>query len=331
MWVFHRESLKFLAVNRAAIQHYGYSEEEFLSMTLDEIRTPEDSPPTEFSPRLFPKARFVQAGGGKHRRKDGALIDVIETAYFFATHGAPACLSIITDVTESKRTEETLRELSRSLLKSQDEERRRIARELHDSTAQTLATVEINLNRLAKFGGRLNDRAQRALRESMTLVEQALGEIRTLSYLLHPPLIEELGLVFALRSFLDGFTQRTGIRVGLEVPQAFPRLREEMELVIFRLVQESLANTWRHSGSPVASVLLHQTSNEVILEVGDEGRGIARERIDKTTGALTSYGVGIAGMRERTSQLGGRLEIESDGRGTIVRATFPLSDNNARK
>lgn len=332
MWVFDRDSLKFLEVNRAAIQHYGYSDEEFLSMTLRDIRSPEDfTPSSEFFPRLFPNARFIQAGAWKHRKKDGTLIDVIESAHFFTVRGARACLSIVTDVTESKRAEEALRQLSRRLLKSRDEERRRIARELHDSTAQTLATIEINLNRLAKFGGRLNERARLALAESMALTEQASREIRTLSYLLHPPLIDELGLVFALRSYLDGFTRRSGIRVYLEAPPTFPRLREEMELVLFRLVQESLSNTWRHSGSSVATIVLHQSSKNVTLEIKDQGSGIPQEHFDKITGDLKRVGVGIAGMRERADQLGGRLEIESDSHGTTVRAILPLASGDAQK
>jgi len=230
---------------------------------------------------------------------------------------------IAEDATDRKRAEQELRQLSGRLMRLQDEERRRIARELHDSTAQALAALLMNLGAVQRSAARLGKKARQALAESLDLAKQCSQEVRTVSYLLHPPLLEELGLISALRHYVDGYTQRSGIRVELEAPPDFGRLPQEIELALFRVVQECLTNVHRHSGSPTARVRLAREFDGVRLEVRDEGRGIPPEKLGRAGQVLPGLGVGIAGMQERLRQLGGRLGIVSGDRGTTVTAIIP--------
>jgi two-component system, NarL family, sensor kinase len=160
------------------------------------------------------------------------------------------------------------------------------------------------------------------LRESRQLAEQCLSEMRTMAYLLHPPSLDELGLVPACRSLVKGFTERSGILVDLKAPANLDRLPREMETALFRVMQESLSNIHRHSGSKTACIQLSQSDQEIRLEVSDQGRGLVREMLDREIDQ-TRLGVGIAGMRERIRQLGGQLEIRSSSKGTIVIAVLP--------
>lgn len=233
------------------------------------------------------------------------------------------------DITELKEAEEALkrrgeelRALTASLLSVQDEERRRIARELHDGTAQNLAALAMNLSLLMDSPAvSLEQPARERLCESLALAQQCVREVRNLSYLLHPPLLDDLGLASALKSYVEGFSQRTGIRVSLEAPPNFVRLSPEVETALFRITQEGLANVHRHSGSPRAAVRIQLLANEVKLELEDEGTGKIPEEANGQGGR---FGVGIPGMRERAQQLGGRMEINSDGGGTKVTVTLPL-------
>lgn len=233
------------------------------------------------------------------------------------------------NVTDVKRQEEELRQLSARLIQLQDEERRRIARELHDSTAQNLSAANLNLARLPQAVANGDDKAREALADTTKLVEQSLREIRTLSYLLHPPMLDEAGLVSALGWFIDGFGKRSGIDVQLEVMPGLDRLPVEQETALFRVVQESLNNIQRHSGSPRATIRLIRTSREVMMEIVDEGRGMSRESAAAAREEAGALGVGIRGMRERLRQLEGRLEIESGPRGTRVRAILPWKRGTA--
>jgi PAS domain S-box-containing protein len=223
------------------------------------------------------------------------------------------------NITEIKHAEQALRELSGRLLQLQDEERRRIARELHDVTAQNLSAVTLNLARLEKMIPETDEKIRKVLTESLALGEESLREIRTLSYLLHPPMLDESGLAVALEWYLDGFSKRSGLRVNLAAPPDLGRLPAEVETALFRVVQESLTNIHRHSGSKVAAVQFTRDADSVTLAVKDEGRGMPRPGPDGS-----AMGVGIRGMRERLHQLGGRLEINSSQRGTTVRAVLPL-------
>jgi signal transduction histidine kinase len=210
-------------------------------------------------------------------------------------------------------------------LRLQDDERRRIARELHDSTAQNLAALSLNLSTVSEAGDGLPPLARQALTEALDLANQSTREMRTLSYLLHPPLLDEVGVSAALRWYADGFAQRSGIQVDLRIPPELGRLPSDLELTLFRIVQECLTNIHRHSGSSTARIQVAAENGGIVLEVRDQGRGVQpgnAGRLSPTNGQL---GVGIAGMHERVRQLGGTLRIDSSAQGTTVRATLPLS------
>jgi signal transduction histidine kinase len=223
---------------------------------------------------------------------------------------------------ECHRNEEELREFSRRLYQSQDEERRRIARELHDSTGQELAVLEMNLSRIKTAVSSRGCEFDKILSQSIALAGSISGELRTLSYLLHPPMLDECGLNAAIRSYVSGINQRNGLHVEVEIPEDLRRLSEEAELAIFRIVQASLTNVHLHSGASAANVTIEQNLDAVIIAVGDQGHGIPEGVLDHTS-RIRTVGIGITGMRERVKQLGGRLEIKTGRSGTTVRATIP--------
>jgi PAS domain S-box-containing protein len=229
---------------------------------------------------------------------------------------------VVEDITERKHTEDTLRQLSSELLRVQDEERRRIARDLHDSLAQKLFGATLNLRRVAEHA---RDRpARKLLSETRNMIEACAQEIRTLSYLLHPPLLDELGLAAALDDYAKGFSERTGIQVDSDIPADLGRLPQEVETALFRVIQESLTNVQRHSGSSTAQIRIKRDSHQITLEVRDQGGGTPAEILDRGPGSSLGLGVGISGMSERMRQLGGRLEIASGTSGTTVKAILPL-------
>jgi len=216
-----------------------------------------------------------------------------------------------------------LRTLSARLLQLQDEERRRFARELHDSVGQSLAGLTLNLSAVRTDIERLAKTAN-ALSESEAIVQEMSKEVRTISYLLHPPMLDEAGLASALRWYVEGFTQRSKIQVEAEFPDDFGRLPQELETAVFRVVQECLTNIHRHSGSPTAKVSIARFNGLVRVEVSDRGKGIAPEKRHEMEASGT-LGVGLRGMRERILQLGGRMEIDSNGPGTVVRVQVPVA------
>jgi PAS domain S-box-containing protein len=227
---------------------------------------------------------------------------------------------VSTDISELKQAQQDVQDLSANLLTAQDEERRRIARELHDSTAQTLTALLLNLNRLARTG-KLDENARALTEASTALVNQVHSEIRTLSYLLHPPLLDELGLAAALTWYVDGFSERSGIKVKSAISPDLGRLDGSLEMALFRVVQEGLGNVHRHSGSKFASVRLERSPTELVLTISDSGSGMR-----SSTGPNDqphSLGVGIAGMKARLRQLGGKLVIQSDVSGTRITAIVP--------
>ena len=220
-------------------------------------------------------------------------------------------LEINRDITPRKEAEEALRNLSARLLQLQDEERRRIARELHDSTGQSLAALVIHLSAVSAKIADVDPGAAEMLREAILLSQKASDETRTLSYLLYPPTLDYAGLRSALEWYIEGFTQRSKVKVDLNVSLGPNRLPEIVERTLFRIVQESLTNIFRHSGSDTASVQIETRSGIVRLEVADNGKGIPQDILATLNSSGGQLGVGIRGMRERVRQLGGWLQIRS--------------------
>jgi signal transduction histidine kinase len=235
------------------------------------------------------------------------------------------------DLTEKKHSEQRLRELTGRLLHLQEEERRRMARELHDTTVQNLAALGMYLSLVEQTVTTDDPKIRKVLSEVVSLAEQCAKEVRTFSYLLHPPMLDELGLPSALRSYLEGFEKRSGVSVELDLSPELGRMPHEIELTLFRIVQEGLTNIHRHSGSRTAAIRITQDVAEVALEVEDQGRGIAADVVEDVTGATGRIGVGIAGMRERLRQLRGRFEIDSNSRGTTLKAVIPLLQTAAKR
>ena len=269
------------------------------------------------------------------QRADGSWADVYDRAVIARDPtGRPVrVVGAMLDVTERNRAKEALEtanrqlhQLSQDLLRTQDYERRRIARELHDSTSQLLAALSINLSRLRDTG--LDpERRKEALSETIDLAAACSTEIRTVTYLLHPPLLDVVGLTGALAAYIQGFKHRTGIEVEIKISPDFHRLDSEMEATLFRIVQEGLANVHKHSGSPVALIRLEQDSREVRLMLQDRGHGLP-EALQPQGKGFVGFGVGIMGMRERAEQLGGRLELASNDAGTRLTVTLPLVHSN---
>jgi signal transduction histidine kinase len=216
----------------------------------------------------------------------------------------------------------SLRQLTSRLLNLQDEERRRIARELHDNAGQALSALAMNLGTVAEDLGRLIKTAE-TVTDSAGMVRQMSDDIRTMSYLLHPPLLDEMGLAPALRWFVEGFAERSKIEIELECDRNIRRLPREVETAIFRIVQECLINIHRHSGSSTAAIQVICSDHDVRVEIRDDGKGISPEMRDLLESGGT-LGVGVRGMRERARQLGGSLEISSDGEGTGTRIVVRL-------
>jgi signal transduction histidine kinase len=225
---------------------------------------------------------------------------------------------------ELKQAHETLRTLSGSLLQAHDEERRRVARELHDSAGQYLAAVQMNLTALANLAGAsLGESAQARLADTIDLVDRCTAEIRTLSYLLHPPLLDDVGLASAISWYVEGFSQRSGVAVSVDMPKDLARPSHEIETALFRIVQQSLANIHRHSDSKVARIRLSVENNRLAVEISDEGRGFAPEVLAKLRDNRQLPGVGISGMRERMNALRGTFDVISSESGTTVRVSVP--------
>jgi signal transduction histidine kinase len=232
---------------------------------------------------------------------------------------------ICRDVTERVRAEEKLRRLSGMLLRVQDEERRKIARDLHDSTGQNLVALATMLGQLRGYIPSKERKSRRLLSECKALVDRCIGEVRTLSYVLHPPALDQAGLIGAIREYLRGFIRRSGIHVELEFSPRVGRTTREVELALFRVVQESLTNIQRHSGSQYAKIRIDRDSN-LTLEISDYRSGDSGTLSRHTGRSAFQFGVGIRSMQERVNLIGGRLEIDTTDHGTVVRVTVPLGD-----
>jgi len=268
------------------------------------------------------------------RRADGEYRWILDIGTpLFAPPGTFAgYIGSCSDVTEHKQAQERLQQLSGRLIKLQEQERQRISRELHDTTASSLTALIANLALVRGSAAALDSRAHKALSESLDLARQCVREIRTVSYLLHPPLLDELGLASALRWYTEGFAKRSGVRVDLHLPARLDRLPPDAETALFRIVQEGLTNIHLHSGSPTATISIAREASElagreqVTLTLRDEGRGIPPCALEGPADNIQGLGVGIAGMRERVRQLGGRMKISTSNKGTIIEAVLPLAE-----
>ena len=218
---------------------------------------------------------------------------------------------------------EQVHQLSWQLLRTQDEERRHIARELHDSAGQTLAVLGINLATIIKSARKQAPDIVEAAEQTLEMLEDLTKEIRTTSYLLHPPLLDENGLPAALSWYIRGVSERSGLDIDFGISEGFGRLSCEMELVVFRLVQECLTNIHRHSGSKRAIIRINRDVDRVLIEVRDQGKGIPKEKVAQIQNGRA--GVGIRGMRERLRQFQGEMILDSTAAGTTVVVTLPVS------
>jgi signal transduction histidine kinase len=265
--------------------------------------------------QLQQKAKALETEVAEHKRLRQELELHVETR---TAELQSKNVQLLDEVKRREDAETTLRTLTSQLMLIRDEERRRVAHELHESTAQVLATLAMNLSVLEETDRAGDARESKLITESAALVEGLLGEVRQLSHLLHPPTLDEMGLLSAVQWYAEQFAKRTNIDVTLDIPSDFGRLPREKEIVIFRVVQEALANVQQHSGSATATVRISRASSGVCVQVSDLGKGMSSES------PLASFGVGISGMRERLRQLGGVLSVHSNGNGTLVTADLPV-------
>jgi signal transduction histidine kinase len=234
-----------------------------------------------------------------------------------------ALAKLESEVKERRLAEEQLRGLSLRLMTVQDEERRHMARDLHDTAGQTLAAIKMSLA-LLQQNGPYPEHTLKLLDDVSVLTDEALQEIRTTSYLLHPPLLDECGFASAARWFVEGFTKRSGIQVQCEFPDQTERLPQHVELVLFRMLQEALTNVHRHAGATAACITLQRDANGIKFQVRDNGSGIPEQRLKRLRESHAGSGVGLAGMRERVRELGGEMAIQSGNSGTTISFDFSL-------
>jgi len=316
-----------LDANRSALELFGKGKEDLKSCTLDQFAPCANKTAFDNDWSAFLNGN-AQRGEAEIHRSDGTNRKVAfnRKAYFLPGRHLVA----FRDITQQKQAEASLRALSLRLMKLQDEERRRISRELHDSTGQCLAALCMNLDTVNADAEKLGPKARRALEQGLTLANQCASEVRTISYLLHPPLLDEVGLEPALRWYVDGFAERSGVKVALDVSDELHTLPADLGTTLFRIVQENLTNIHRHAESSTARIRVAAANGIIKLEIRDTGRGMGSETLERAQDGAQGLGVGIAGMRERVRQFGGELQIEPGKPGTVVRATLPVEVPNGR-
>ena len=284
--------------------------------------------------RLNESIHSLQTEAQERQRAEAALRkahDELEVRVMQRTQQLSQALERLqSEVSVREQAETDLRQLSLRLMTLQDEERRHIARDLHDTVGQTLAAVKMSIALIKQING--SPAALHPLIDDLdALADEALQEVRTTSYLLHPPLLDEAGIAPAATWFVEGFARRSGIQVDCEIPDKMQRPSRDYELVLFRILQESLTNVHRHSQASAAAVRLRCTSDNIELEIRDNGRGIPKERLQGLNGSASTSGVGITGMRERVLKLGGKLQIHALNPGTAILASLPMhSETNSQ-
>src|ERR1700674_4594427 len=319
-----------LFVNPATTRIFGYESAELIGQSLTMVMP-------EFLRKLHAAGlqRYLTTGQ-RHinwqgtelfgLRKNGEEFPVDVSFGEVRKEGRSIFTGFIPDITERKRFEEELGRLSGQLLRLQDEERRRIARDLHDSTGQDLVALATTLSQLHASIPSSGRKLRKITSQCQALADRCVREVRTLSYVLHPPMLDEAGLEDALRHYAAGFGERTGIEVELEISPRFGRMTPEAELALFRVVQESLTNIQRHSGSLQAKIRMNRAPRKITLEVSDKGSGIPRNLRRRDRELRFSLGIGIPSMHERVRLIAGSLDIESSNSGTTVRVTVPADD-----
>lgn len=303
--------------NLSLAQLLGVARETVVGRLLRDFLASEDWP--TYQKLLHEDHAGSGEGEMRLRLADSSLISA-NFSFSLLSRDKSATGVLVTDLRSHKQQIE----FAARLQNMQDEERRRLARDLHDSVGQTLAALSMNIGIVQAQSHKLDPLGARAVSDNAELVEQVSREIRTISHLLHPPLLDIAGLASALRWYVDGFSERSNIKVDLEIPTDFGRLPDELEIAIFRIVQECLTNIHRHSGSRTATIRLQHAGNRLSVQVQDNGKGISPEKQHELVEAGRG-GVGFAGMRERLRLLGGTLEIKSDESGTVVSATLEVA------
>src|SRR5215469_1296090 len=298
---------------------YGWTKEEALGRLIEGLCD------TEFPSELSAILKTDHWEGELYqKRRDGSRIMVASRWTMLRDNqGAPmGWLEINTDITARQRAEQAARNLGRRILSLEADERRRIARELHDSLGQYLTSLKINLNLFSRAAN--EQRKDALLSECLQMADQCLKETRTVSYLLHPPLLEEAGFGPAVRWYVDGFAQRSGVKVSFNVPPDLGRFRISIETALFRVVQEALTNVHKHSGASTVDIRVDVDAEQVWLYIRDNGKGISAERLNAVESG--SWGLGLSAMRERVRELCGTLKIDSGDGGTTLETSIPITD-----
>ena len=328
---------KVLFANQAALELFGTTLESVIGKTSQDlgiVALREDG--TEIPFEMRPGPQTIASGipirnqliGWRHAVTSEIVWTTCDVVPVFDKQGKlEKLVGALTNITKLKEAEEAMHQLSARLLRLQDEERRRLGRELHDSLAQSVMAVSLDLAQISRSSVPLDKASKHSLSQARGVLREMSREIRTLSYLLHPPVLDELGLVSAIKEYAYGFSERSGIKLDLEIQPEFARISQEAETALFRIVQESLSNIQRHSGSATGVIRLQGEQGQVQLEVSDAGCGIATDSNGESglKQKASRLGVGILGMRERMAQLGGTLEVLSSPSGTTVKATIPIT------
>jgi PAS domain S-box-containing protein len=325
------EDQKYVFANRAFAKIMGYSKDELVGMDYLKIVAPESVEPLKerhmrrlqgFDVPTITEATFVDRNGqARYFEVNASLI---------GHDDRKAVLVIFRDVTDNKEYERNLKRLSEQVLRTQEEERKRISRELHDEIGQALAAMSISVDVLLHDDGRVDDRVSRRLQDVKKLIEKSTDDVHRISYDLRPYLLDNFGLVPALRWYTDAFTERTGVEVGLQIEGEWQKLSPALETTVYRVIQEALTNISKYAGAKRAFILLSAVSRGIELAIEDDGRGFATEPVQRK-GGLMKGGLGLFGIGERVSAVGGSFSIASKaGMGTKLVITIPVPREHSK-